>query len=237
MNTPLITTKYHTSYLTDGCWSPSKPGLFFLTRQDGWLDVWDYYYRQNEVAFSTKITDVPLTCIAMRGVGRSPGNTAAIGDASGTISLLSLSDSLYKPIPQEKLGITSMLDREFRREKNLEMERKKAGLVKPVKKDGDKAEKKEKAIAERIDKLEAEFFEKIEKRADEVEGGKKGEEKKEEVKKSPTPPPKKEDPAPAKEEKKAEEEKPTEKAKPIDEGESPKEEAKEETKTGEEEKA
>jgi dynein intermediate chain 2 len=47
LKTPLIKTKYHDSYLSDGCFSPTRIGAFFLTRKDGWLDVWDYYYKQN----------------------------------------------------------------------------------------------------------------------------------------------------------------------------------------------
>jgi dynein intermediate chain 2 len=47
LRTPLVKTKYHQSYLSDGCFSPTRVGVFFLTRKDGWLDVWDYYYRQN----------------------------------------------------------------------------------------------------------------------------------------------------------------------------------------------
>jgi len=39
--TPIMTTKYHQAYLTAGCWSPTRPGVFFLTRADGWIDVWD----------------------------------------------------------------------------------------------------------------------------------------------------------------------------------------------------
>jgi len=45
IKTPIMRTKYHGSYLTDGCWSPTRNGVFFLTRKDGWMDVWDYYYR------------------------------------------------------------------------------------------------------------------------------------------------------------------------------------------------
>ena len=26
IKTPIMTTKYHASYLTDGCWSPTRPG-------------------------------------------------------------------------------------------------------------------------------------------------------------------------------------------------------------------
>lgn len=45
IKTPIMTTKYHPSYLTAGCWSPIRSGLFFVTRMDGVLDIWDYFYR------------------------------------------------------------------------------------------------------------------------------------------------------------------------------------------------
>lgn len=45
IKSPIMQTRYHESYLTDGCWSPSRPGIFYLTRMDGFLDVWDIFYR------------------------------------------------------------------------------------------------------------------------------------------------------------------------------------------------
>ena len=62
---PIMQTRYHSSYLTDGCWSPTRCGLFYLTRIDGFLDVWDFFYKQNEVAYSQKISDYPLTSITV----------------------------------------------------------------------------------------------------------------------------------------------------------------------------
>ena len=35
LRTPIMTTKYHAAYLTDGCWSPTRPGVFFTTKMDG----------------------------------------------------------------------------------------------------------------------------------------------------------------------------------------------------------
>jgi len=46
------------------------------------MDVWDYYYRQNEIAYSIKISDSPLTSISVMQ------NMAAVGDAEGTVSIL-----------------------------------------------------------------------------------------------------------------------------------------------------
>mgnify|MGYP000928607809 FL=1 len=89
-------TRYHSAYLTDGCWSGTRPGLFFLTRIDGFLDVWDFYYRQNECAYSQKISDSPLTSIAVNQ------NMVAIGDAEGTVSIMSLCKPLYEIANKEK---------------------------------------------------------------------------------------------------------------------------------------
>jgi dynein intermediate chain 2, axonemal len=82
LKSPIMQTRYHSAYLTDGCWSPTRCGLFFLTRIDGFLDVWDFYYRQNEICYSQKISDSPLTSISVNQ------NMAAIGDAEGTVSIM-----------------------------------------------------------------------------------------------------------------------------------------------------
>tara|TARA_A100001015_G_scaffold283493_1_gene348856 strand:- start:1990 stop:3738 length:1749 start_codon:yes stop_codon:yes gene_type:complete len=121
LKTPIMTTKYHNSYLTAGCWSPTRPGVFLVARKDGVVDVWDYFFRQNEVAYSHKVCDESLASIA---VSSSPNNNASvqlvgIGDDSGTVSLLELSESLWKSQNNEKPAMAGMLDREFKREKNL----------------------------------------------------------------------------------------------------------------------
>ena len=58
IKTPIMTTKYHPTYVTRGCWSPTRPGVFFVTREDGVLDIWDYHYRQNDVAYSHKVKPI-----------------------------------------------------------------------------------------------------------------------------------------------------------------------------------
>ncbi len=85
-SSPIIRTRYHNAYLTDGCFSPTRPGVFFLTRKDGWMDIWDLYYRQNELAYQHKVSDSALTCIKLnynsqeKGYQSMQGKLAAIGD-------------------------------------------------------------------------------------------------------------------------------------------------------------
>lgn len=109
-------TRYHSSYLTDGCWSPSRTGVFFLTRMDGFLDLWDFFYKQNEVAYSQKVSDAVLTTIQVNG------SMAAIGDSDGTVHMLSMCRSLYDATlnSKEKEIMGTIFERETRREKNLD---------------------------------------------------------------------------------------------------------------------
>ena len=106
---------------------------------DGFLDVWDFFYRQNEVAYSQKISDSPLSAISVQG------QMAAIGDADGTVSMMSLCRALYDQTlqPKEKEIMATIFDREFKREKNLEIAKRQAELKKPAKKDNSVLEKKQ----------------------------------------------------------------------------------------------
>ena len=139
MKTPIMKTRYHSSYLTDGCWSPQRPGVFFVTRKDGWMDIWDFYYRQNEVAFSHKVSNSALTTIKLNtvtgvsqiGVTHADiGKFAAIGDSNGTITLLELCSSLYKVQPNEKDTLNEIFSREKRREDHLKYQRQQLDLKK-----------------------------------------------------------------------------------------------------------
>jgi dynein intermediate chain 2 len=116
LKTPILTTKYHPAYLTAGCWSPTRPGVFYVTREDGVLDVWDLFYRQSDLAYTHKVSDAPLSSISVHSNGKFVG----VGDKNGTVSLLQVCDSLAVQQSNEKLAISGMFERETKREKNLE---------------------------------------------------------------------------------------------------------------------
>lgn len=121
---------------------------------DGFLDVWDFFYRQNEVAYSQKVSDSPLTAISVMQ------SMAAIGDADGTVSMMSLCRSLYDQTlqPKEKEIMASIFEREFKREKNLEQAKRQADMKKPVKKDNTVNDKKVEKMNNYLNELEEKFF-------------------------------------------------------------------------------
>lgn len=57
------------------------------------MDVWDLYYRQNEIAYSHKVSDAPLTCLKINvnlstGTHHSTvptGKWVGIGDQDGIL--------------------------------------------------------------------------------------------------------------------------------------------------------
>ncbi|CAK0870145.1 unnamed protein product [Prorocentrum cordatum] len=113
---PMLQTPFYPSYISATAWSPTRPGVFFLTRHDGRLETWDFFYRMNEVALSQKVSDAALTSLSVQ----SGGSLAAVGDADGVVTLLRLCDALALPGPNEKNVVGQIFDRETRREKNLE---------------------------------------------------------------------------------------------------------------------
>lgn len=52
LRSPIMTSKYFKNYLLDATWSPTRPGVFLTTKMDGTLDVWDYFYKQNDPTLS-----------------------------------------------------------------------------------------------------------------------------------------------------------------------------------------
>ena len=153
LKTPIMTTTYSNSYLTGGCWSPTRAGVFYVTRSDGILDVWDISHNQNDVAYSHKISDASLSCLSVEG------SLAAVGDVNGTVSLLEVCDSLSQPLQSEKGAVGNILDREAKKEKLLEVlereqRRKKAKEESNEVEDGGQHHEND----EEMRKLEEEFF-------------------------------------------------------------------------------
>uniref|UniRef100_A0A7S0V3I3 Uncharacterized protein n=1 Tax=Polytomella parva TaxID=51329 RepID=A0A7S0V3I3_9CHLO len=150
--TPILTTKYHGSYLTGGLWSPSRPGVFMTTKFDGTLDIWDLMYKHNEPTLQVQVSDLPLTSFAVQEAGQM----VAVGTSDGSTTILQLSKSLSEPTQSEKAAINAVFDRETQREKNLEKAIKEA-KVKARKEAAKKEDVADNVTPEQLQKLEEEF--------------------------------------------------------------------------------
>jgi dynein intermediate chain 2 len=113
LKTPIIGSKYHDSYLTSARWSPTRPGVFYSARADGYLDVWDYYEKQHEPVLSQQMGDQALETVRVRGSGVE----LAVGGRDGSVAIVRPSASLTEPQPNERATVQAMFERETNRVK------------------------------------------------------------------------------------------------------------------------
>ncbi|KAK5639983.1 hypothetical protein RI129_010794 [Pyrocoelia pectoralis] len=112
----IMWTPSHSAYLSDGSWSPTRMSVFYTTRSDGVLDVWDVLQQQRHACMSTKVSDEPLSCLRIHEQGR----LIAVGTAKGTTSLVQVTENLATSSKQDKSLLNAMFERETKREKILE---------------------------------------------------------------------------------------------------------------------
>lgn len=157
----IMWTKYHMAYLSDGAWSPVRPAVFFTTKMDGTLDIWDLVFKQCDPALSLKVCDDPLFCLRVQ----DNGCLIACGSELGTTTLLEVSSSLSTLQRNEKNIASSIFERETRREKILEARHREMRLKEKGKVEGKEDDQKEEEAAldldELVGKAEEEFFEVI----------------------------------------------------------------------------
>ncbi|XP_066256971.1 dynein axonemal intermediate chain 2 [Euwallacea similis] len=112
----IIWSGFHRAMLTDGAWSPTRLSVFFTTRTDGILDVWDIMQQQKQASLSVKVCDEKLLRIRTHEMGR----LVAVGNQKGTTYLIEFSENLSTSNKNDKVLMTAMFERESRREKILE---------------------------------------------------------------------------------------------------------------------
>ncbi|PAA61501.1 hypothetical protein BOX15_Mlig008431g2, partial [Macrostomum lignano] len=112
----IMWTKYHQSGLTDGCWSTVRPAVFFTSKTDGTLDVWDLLFKQNDPTLTVQVSDEPLQSLRLQEHGR----LMACGSQGGVATIVELSEGFYAQNRNERNLVNTIFERETRREKILE---------------------------------------------------------------------------------------------------------------------
>ncbi|XP_067101386.1 dynein axonemal intermediate chain 2 [Osmerus mordax] len=159
----IMWTKYHMAYLTDGCWSPVRPSVFYTVKMDGTLDVWDILFKQNDPTLSLKVCDEALQSLRVQ----DQGHLLACGSQLGTTTLLEISPGLCTLQRNEKALVTAMFEREAKREKILEARQREMRLKERSRSeqskedDGAKDHDGEESVEELIARAEADFYEMV----------------------------------------------------------------------------
>jgi hypothetical protein len=61
---PIFTSCMASTYLTAGCWSPTRPGVIYTARDDGAVEVWDLLDRSHEASVVKSVSSSSLQSMA-----------------------------------------------------------------------------------------------------------------------------------------------------------------------------
>eukprot|EP00308_Calcidiscus_leptoporus_P024516 CAMPEP_0119354926 /NCGR_PEP_ID=MMETSP1334-20130426/3893_1 /TAXON_ID=127549 /ORGANISM="Calcidiscus leptoporus, Strain RCC1130" /LENGTH=570 /DNA_ID=CAMNT_0007368641 /DNA_START=65 /DNA_END=1777 /DNA_ORIENTATION=+ len=155
LRSPIMTSKYFKNYVLDATWSPTRPGVFITTKMDGTLDVWDYFYKQNDPTLSLQVDDDGLFTVKMQ----DQGSLLATGSVDGSVYMLELCEGLATMQQNEKQSVSQMLERESKREKNLEARAKELRQKEKRQSEANQdAEKSKAPWEEQVKSIEEEFW-------------------------------------------------------------------------------
>ncbi|KAH7831056.1 dynein intermediate chain IC70 [Monocercomonoides exilis] len=117
LRVPILSTPFDSTYMSAGCWSPAKPSQFYTAKNNGMVDVWDMMTQGKILSLQvTESADIGLACLELHPTGK----IMATGATDGTVYIHELSDSLCTLQPTEKSDLLAVLEREAKREKNVD---------------------------------------------------------------------------------------------------------------------
>ncbi|KAK9820498.1 hypothetical protein WJX72_010908 [[Myrmecia] bisecta] len=119
---PLFLSPFAAAMYTAGCWSPTRPGVVFVGRADGVLEVWDLLDRSHEASMTAAPTSTAITSLAFSPAGapatagtRAVQQLLAIGDSLGVLHIMDLPRNLRRRVPNEIKTVSNFLKRELAR--------------------------------------------------------------------------------------------------------------------------
>ncbi|XP_029905060.1 dynein axonemal intermediate chain 3 [Myripristis murdjan] len=103
-----------TQVCTAGCWSPSRPAVFFIGKANGNIEVWDLLEKTHDPSQIHNITSTKITCIKP-WIFSSKQHFLAVSDDKGMLHILEIPRMLYRPSSDEKLRVRIYLETEVDR--------------------------------------------------------------------------------------------------------------------------
>lgn len=113
---PIFSSPFQSTYITCARWSPCRPSVLFVGREDGVMDVWDFMDRSHQALthfmFSGSITSMEFPK-AKGEIGHH--FYLAIGDDLGVCHVMRLPRMLTRPSRIDEKTMRNILDREVSR--------------------------------------------------------------------------------------------------------------------------
>lgn len=102
MSTPLLTSPKASTNLCSGRWSPTRPGVIFIAKDDGTIDIWDLLDQTHKPSLTTPVVSTPITSMEFRpGGARTGKQLLAVGDANGNLHVLEIPQQLRRGTANE----------------------------------------------------------------------------------------------------------------------------------------
>jgi len=119
VSTPLISSPSADAYLVSGCWSPTRPGVIYTAKQDGTMEVWDLLDRSHEASMLSTVTSFSITSMKF-WPSTANQQLLAVGDSSGVLHIMELPRNLRRALPNEKVIMNNLFERELSRVEDVE---------------------------------------------------------------------------------------------------------------------
>lgn len=116
VKTPIFSAPLASSYLTCGRWSPTRPGVIFIARTDGCVDVWDLSDQSHKATMShPSLAACAITSMEFWHHNNGRQQLVAVADVSGNLHILEIPRNLWRSHNNEETIMENFFQREVRR--------------------------------------------------------------------------------------------------------------------------
>ncbi|XP_051480967.1 dynein axonemal intermediate chain 3 isoform X9 [Apus apus] len=120
-NGPILKSSCSAGRNTVGHWSLTRPGVFFIGRDDGNIDIWDLLKKTHEPSHFQNISKSKITFISP-WTASPKQHFLAISDDLGVLHVLEICQSLSDPPKNEDANLLEYFDREVKYLNHCEQE-------------------------------------------------------------------------------------------------------------------
>ncbi|XP_027507619.1 WD repeat-containing protein 63 isoform X1 [Corapipo altera] len=120
-NGPILQSSCSAGRYTAGQWSLARPGVFFIGRDDGNLDIWDLLKKTHEPSHFQNISKSVITFISP-WTASPEQHFLAVSDDLGVLHVLEICQTLSHPSSNEHTNVLDFFEREVKYLKYCEQE-------------------------------------------------------------------------------------------------------------------
>ena len=120
IDAPLFVSPFATAMITCGAWSPLRPGVIFIGRADGSIDVWDLNFRTSEPSMTNTMDGSGTAVTSMQF--QADGQLLAVGDHLGAVHIMAVPLSFRREAYNETANTLRFFEREARRKTSADEE-------------------------------------------------------------------------------------------------------------------